>query len=50
MGCTAHDDNILPMNCNGAIKMQNLFDDLKELLKQDDRLMVEDRLLKNRII
>ena len=30
--------------------MQNLLDDLKELLEQDDRLMVEDSLLKNRII
>jgi len=30
--------------------MQNLLNDLKELLKQDDRLMVEDELLKNRII
>jgi adenine-specific DNA-methyltransferase len=30
--------------------MQNLLDDLKELLKQDDRLMAEGRLLKNRII
>jgi len=30
--------------------MQNLLDDLKELLKQDDRLMVEDELLKNKII
>ena len=30
--------------------MQNLLDDLKELLKQDDRLMVEDSLLKNTII
>ena len=30
--------------------MQNLLNDLKELLKQDDRLMVEDELLKNKII
>jgi len=30
--------------------MQNLLDDLKELLQQDERLMVEGRLLKNRII
>ena len=26
--------------------MQNLLNDLKELLKQDDRLIVEDNLLK----
>jgi len=30
--------------------MQNLLSDLKELLKQDDRLMVEDNLLKNKAI
>ncbi len=30
--------------------MQNLLNDLKELLKQDDRLMVEDELLKNKTI
>jgi len=30
--------------------MQNLLNDLKELLKQDDRLMVEDELLKSRVI
>ena len=30
--------------------MQNLLNDLKELLKQDNRLMVEDELLKNKII
>jgi len=30
--------------------MQNLLNELKELLKQDDRLMVEDELLKNKII
>ena len=30
--------------------MQNLLDDLKELFQQDDRLMVEDSLLKSRII
>ncbi|MEE8390975.1 MAG: site-specific DNA-methyltransferase, partial [Anaerolineae bacterium] len=30
--------------------MQNLLDDLKELFQQDDRLMVENSLLKSRII
>ena len=30
--------------------MQNLANDLSELLKQDDRLMVQDEFLKNRII
>ena len=30
--------------------MQNLLNDLRQLLKQDDRLMVEDELLKNKII
>ena len=30
--------------------MQNLLHDLKDLLKQDDRLMAEDELLKNKII
>ena len=30
--------------------MQNLLDDLKELFQQDNRLMVEDSLLKSRII
>lgn len=30
--------------------MQNLLNELKELLKQDDRLMVDDELLKNRIV
>ena len=30
--------------------MQNLLDDLKELLQQDDQLMVEGSLLKSRII
>ncbi len=30
--------------------MQNLLNDLKKLLEQDDRLMVEDELLKNKII
>lgn len=30
--------------------MQNLLEDLKELFQQDDRLMVEDSLLKSRII
>lgn len=30
--------------------MQNLLNDLRQLLKQDDRLMVEDEFLKNKII
>lgn len=30
--------------------MQNLLNELKGLLKQDDRLMADDELLKNRVI
>ena len=30
--------------------MQNLLDDLKELLQQDERLVVDGKLLKNKII
>ncbi len=30
--------------------MQNLLNELKELLKKDERLMVEDELLKNKVI
>jgi hypothetical protein len=29
--------------------MQNLLDDLKELLQQDERLVVDGKLLKNKI-
>lgn len=34
----------------GGRKMQNLLEELKKLLKQDERLVVEGKLLKNKII
>lgn len=34
----------------GGLKMQNLLDELKNLLEQDERLVVEGKLLKNKII